>query len=93
MVKDITLDMIKVLSNANGAPGFEDEVVGVLREYTAGLGELTEDAMRNLYLRRKENTGGKPVIMLDAHTDEVGLMVHAVKPNGTLAFVPLGGWA
>jgi putative aminopeptidase FrvX len=84
--------MIAALSNANGAPGFEDEVIAVLREYTAGLGGVSEDAMRNLYIRRKENTGGKPVVQLDAHTDEVGLLVHAVKPNGTLAFIPLGAW-
>jgi putative aminopeptidase FrvX len=30
--------------------------------------------------------------MLDAHSDEVGFMVHSIKPNGTLRFIPLGGW-
>ncbi len=92
MSKTANIKMIEALSNANGAPGFEDEAVNALRGYNAGLGEITEDAIRNLYVRRKENTGGRPVIQLDAHTDEVGLMVHAVKPNGTLAFIPLGGW-
>jgi putative aminopeptidase FrvX len=32
------------------------------------------------------------VLQLDAHTDEVGFMVKAIRPNGTLEFVPLGGW-
>ena len=30
--------------------------------------------MRNLYIRRKEN-GKRPVVQLDAHSDEVGFMV------------------
>jgi len=30
--------------------------------------------------------------MLDAHTDEVGFMVRAIRPNGLLDFVTLGGW-
>ena len=30
--------------------------------------------------------------MLDAHSDEVGFMVHSIKPNGTIRFLPLGGW-
>lgn len=30
--------------------------------------------------------------MLDAHSDEVGFMIHSIKPNGTLRFVALGGW-
>jgi putative aminopeptidase FrvX len=90
--KHASLEMIAALSNANGAPGFEDEVIGLLRGYAADLGTVTEDAIRNLYVQRKENTGGRPVIQLDAHTDEVGLMVHAIKPNGTLMFTPLGSW-
>lgn len=31
-------------------------------------------------------------ILLDAHTDEVGFMVQNIFENGTLSFVPLGGW-
>jgi putative aminopeptidase FrvX len=30
--------------------------------------------------------------MLDAHSDEVGFMIKAVRLNGTMDFVPLGGW-
>ena len=86
------LEIIEELSNANGAPGFEDEVLGVLRRQGEGLGEITEDSLRNLYIRRKGNKGDRPVIQMDAHSDEVGFMVQAIKPNGTLQFIPLGGW-
>lgn len=84
--------MIGDISNANGAPGFEDEVVKVLRGYAEGLGELKEDSLRNFYIYRKENRGGRPVVQLDAHSDEVAFMVQAIKPNGTLQIIPLGGW-
>ena len=87
-----TLHMILDLGDAPGPSGFEDEAVAVARRYAEGLGEIQEDFLRNLYIYRKENTGDKPVLMLDAHSDEVGFMVHSIKPNGTLRFVTLGGW-
>lgn len=92
MDKEQTLLMIKELSNAPGVSGFEDEAVAVLRRYSAGLGELREDAMRNLYIKRP-GRAGVPVLQLDAHSDEVGFMVRAIRPNGMLDFIPLGGWA
>ena len=48
--------MIAAISNANGTSGFEDEVVAAIRPYAEGLGEITEDRMRNLYIRRKKIT-------------------------------------
>ena len=86
------LTMIQQLSDAPGASGFEDAVVEVARKYAAPLGRLEEDFLRNLYIYRKENTGNKPVLMLDAHSDEVGFIIHSIKPNGTLRFLPLGSW-
>lgn len=88
-----TLKMIQELSDAKGPSGFEDEAVLTARKYGAEFAHIQEDCLRNLYLYRKSNTGNKPVFMLDAHSDEVGLMVHSIKPNGTLRFVALGGWS
>ena len=87
------LQMIRRLSDAPGPSGFEDEVVRVAREYAEPLGEVKEDFLRNLYIYRKENTGSKPRIMLDAHSDEVGFLIHSIKPNGCLRFVTLGRWS
>ena len=87
------LQLIEALSNANGISGFEDEAVALLRSFAAPWLEQEEDRMRNLYLRRPGAEGRKPVIQLDAHSDEVGFMVQAVRPNGTLRFIPIGGWA
>lgn len=86
------LQMIAALSNAKGPSGFEDEAVDAARKYTEEF--LTEeDCLRNFYIRRKNADTNKPIFMLDAHSDEVGFMVHSIRPNGTLRFVALGGWA
>ena len=92
MKRKALLKLAEELSNARGVSGFEDEVLAVLRRHGGHLGELSEDSLRNLYLSRRENRGGRPMVQLDAHSDEVGFMVRAGRPNGTLAFTPLGGW-
>lgn len=92
MDKQLSLKMIKSLSNACGASAFEDDVLNVIREYGQEYGIFREDSLRNLYLARKNNTGSAPIVQLDAHTDEVGFMVQSIMPNGTLRIIPLGGW-
>ena len=92
MDKKQTLDMIAAISNAKGVSGFEDEVVDTMLPYAARFGDTRVDSMRNLYIRRRENTGAHPVVQLDAHSDEVGFMVQAIRPDGLLRILPLGGW-
>ena len=86
------LKMISALSNAFGPSGFEDDVVALARSFAPQSARIEEDCLCNLYIYRPENTGGRPVLQLDAHSDEVGFMVQAIRPNGTLKFIPLGGW-
>lgn len=86
------IELIEKLSNARGASGFEDEVLTIAREYCAGFARTEEDSMRNLCIYPDYNKGNRPLIMLDAHSDEVGFMIQAIKPDGTLRFVPIGGW-
>ena len=85
------LQMIADFSNAFGPSGFEDEAVAVARRYAPKDAKIEEDSLRNLYIHRSGNSGNRPVIQLDAHLDEVGFMIQAVRPNGTLKFIPLGG--
>ncbi|MCL2619108.1 MAG: M20/M25/M40 family metallo-hydrolase [Defluviitaleaceae bacterium] len=95
-----TLKLIERLSNAFGAPGFEDDVVALASSYAKNFADLSENCMRNLYIRprpEKVKRGrpsktGKPVVMLDAHSDEVGFAVHGILPNGMLRIMPLGSW-
>ena len=83
--------LIESLTNAFGPSGFEDDVVSALRGYVEDL-NMTVDKMHNVYLSLKSNTGNRPVIMLDAHLDEVGFMVQSIQANGLIRIAALGGW-
>lgn len=86
------LQLIEKLSNARGASGFEDEVVEIAREYCADFATCKEDSMRNLYIYPDYNKGNRPLVLLDAHSDEVGFIVQGIKPDGTLRFISVGSW-
>ena len=93
MDKKTTLEMIaKQFQMQTVHPVSKMKWLQLIRPYAEGLGEITEDRMRNLYIRRKENNGKRPVVQLDAHSDEVGFMVQAICPNGTLRIIQIGGW-
>lgn len=92
-MNDSYLDFASAFSNANGTSGFEDEVLVLARKFARSSITIEEDKIRNLYLRSSRNTGNRPVVMIDGHSDEVGFMVQSVNKNGTLKFIPIGGWS
>lgn len=83
--------ILEQLSNAFGPSGFEEEVAAMIKKNCTDM-LVESDAMNNVYARLKSHAGDKLVVMLDAHTDEVGFMVQAIQNNGLLSIVPLGGW-
>lgn len=92
MTKKESLHLIERLSNASGVSGFEDDVVAIAKEFSAPFAEVSEDHIRNVYMKVGEQKSDQLTIVFDAHSDEVGFIVQAIKPNGTLRFLPLGGW-
>ncbi len=84
------IERIIALSDAFGPSGFEDDVAAIVKEELSGY-ETVTDHMTNVRCE-KEKDSDKPRIMFDAHMDEVGLIVQAVRPNGTMRILPLGGW-
>lgn len=87
-----TLNLIADLSNAFGPSGFEDDVFPIAQKYCQDMAEVTDDCMRNIYIRPNDFRGDRPIFMLDAHCDEVGFMVHSIRPNGSIRFINIGGW-
>jgi len=85
--------LLEELSNAFGPSGCESEVrkvlIPVLRDR---VDDLMIDALGNL-IAFKRGTAPEPrlKIMLDAHTDEVGLMITRLDKNGLLGFRAVGG--
>lgn len=91
MDKKFSIKLLEKLCNAKGASGFEDEVVEIAKQESARFGSQHVDSMLNLYVQRAQNSG-KAAVQLDSHTDEVGFVVQAIKPNGTLQFITVGSW-
>lgn len=83
--------LIASLSNANGVSGFEDEVLRVLEKESEGLGKRHRDSLLNYYIE-DERDSSLPLVQLDCHSDEVGFMVRAIRPDGMLEFMAIGGW-
>jgi len=83
--------MIKALTYAFGAPGFEDDVIEVAKQYVPAGYNTKRDSLLNFYIEKEKNPN-LPTLLLDAHSDEVALIVQAVKSNGTIVFAPLGAW-
>lgn len=85
--------LLEELSNAFGPSGCEDEVRRVLARHLRGkVDNLSTDALGNL-IAFKQGTGPEPrlKVMIDAHTDEVGLMIISIQKNGMLGIRPVGG--
>lgn len=92
MKKEQEIQMLKEFSDANSTSGFEEEFVKLFSTYAKNTTDITVDGMLNVYAAKKENKGNRPVIQMDAHSDAVGFITQAVRPNGLIKFVPLGGW-
>ncbi len=86
----MNVKMFGEICDAFGPSGFEEDVIRTVAKYCKGL-ELKNDAMNNLYARMPGEDPEKPVVMLDAHTDECGFMVQSIRENGSLEILMLGG--
>lgn len=84
-------DMIRALSSASAPSGFEEPARKLVRELLEPyVDEINEDSMGNLIAVRKSGKPGARRLMLDAHMDEVGLIITGIE-KGFLRFATLGG--
>ena len=90
-MKRETMELLRKLTEADGVPGFEDEVRAIMREELEGLAEFELDNLGSLVCK-KAGQSDSPRIIIPAHMDEVGFMVKDVTDQGYLRFAPLGGW-
>ena len=87
---DRTQALLRELSNAPGAPGFEEEVRRIMvREMRPYATHITYDGLGSVIAQ--QGTSG-PRIMLDAHMDELGGVVRRETHDGFLSMQMLGGW-
>ena len=83
---------LSALCAADGVPGAEDGPAAVLQEIlSAYTGDIEVDPFHNVTARVREAGEGMPHILLDAHIDEVGLIVQKVEKGGFVRCVRDGG--
>ena len=84
-------EMIVALASETGPSGFECKATQKAREMLAPyVDELDTDTLGNLIAWKRCGETGAPVVLLDAHLDEVGLIVTGYE-GGFLRFSNLGG--
>lgn len=85
--------LLKDLTEAVGVASYEHEVrLLILDLIKDHVDKWHVDAMGNL-IALKKGTGAFDLrVLVDAHMDEVGLMITGYDSNGTLKFEPVGGF-
>lgn len=85
------LEHLKKLTSLDGVSGDEaavrDYIISLIKDY---VDDYYVDNMGNLITYKKGNGDG-PKVMLDAHMDEVGLLVSHINSDGLLRFQTIGG--
>lgn len=82
---------LKKLCELNAASGQEDNVRDYIIGRIQGKAEYSVDSLGNVIAFKKGRAVPKNKIMLDAHMDEVGLIVTSIRSDGTLTFEEIGG--
>lgn len=81
-------NLILSLSGANGTPGEENEISELIEKYVSCFASTSRDRFSNL---TAELPGNSKTILLDAHTDRIGMIVTAVEDGGFLRVAKCGG--
>ena len=85
------LELIKELCLLPGISGRENAVRDYIIEQIKDYAEYSIDPLGNLLVFKKGKNPAKNKVMLDAHMDEVGLIVTAITSEGFLRFTKVGG--
>lgn len=84
-------DFLDKLLSTPSPSGYEQPVQQVVRDYVQDFAaDLRTDWHGNLIAA--VNPEAEPRIMLDAHCDQIGLLVKHIDDDGFLRVSPIGGW-
>jgi endoglucanase len=83
---------LKTLCAIPGVSGREEKVRDYIKDQASYYADSVRvDAMGNLIVYKKGRIPGSKKLMLAAHMDEVGLIIHSVTDEGYLKFYTVGG--
>ncbi len=84
-------DILECLCRLDATSGDEKAVRDFIISQIKDFCELRVDNLGNIIAFKKGKTKSKRRLMLDAHTDEVGLIITSVTADGFLKFKTVGG--
>jgi endoglucanase len=88
--EDPVVQLLQVLADAPGPPGFEEAVRKIMVERAKPYADkISYDGLGSM-IATQGNSG--PRIMVDAHMDELGGVIRRVTHDGFLTMQMLGGW-
>ena len=77
-------DLLMRLSSAVGVSGRENSVVALAAEELRALGEVSISPLGDLICTIRRPEEGQKNFMLDAHVDEIGMIVNWIDDEGFL---------
>lgn len=85
-------DLIKKLSGMHGISGFEYRINGEIKNMLSKYSDEVEiDTLGNVIAVKRCGKLNAKKLLIEAHTDEIGLIVKNIDENGFLTFVNVGG--
>lgn len=84
-------ELLKSLCEADATAGDEGAVRDIILSEISGKCDARIDAAGNILVEKQGKKRSAVRLMLDAHTDEVGLIISGATPEGFLKFALLGG--
>ena len=86
------INLLQTLINSPGISGSEGQTAQLVqRLFAPYCSEIKRDALGNVIGVRKCGKPNAKKVMLEAHMDEIGLIVTKVLAGGFLLFAPMGG--
>lgn len=89
--KEALWELMRDLCAAPTVSGVAVDAERLCASFAENFDEVRQDAVGNVILIRRCGREGAPRILVDAHLDEIGLMVSEVCEGGFLRVVPIGG--
>lgn len=85
-------ELIKTLSNMRGISGYEYRINENIKNMLEGLcDDVTIDSLGNIIAVKKCGKENAKKVLIEAHIDEIGLMVSDIDENGFISIVNVGG--
>ncbi len=85
-------ELLKTLSCMRGISGFEYRIADKVKElFKPYADEVYIDRLSNVIAVKKSKKENAPKLMIEAHLDEIGLMVRDIDERGFIGFVSVGG--